>query len=119
MQLYRRSSHVTVANVTVWGSQQWPNNDGVDFGARCCASSTSGPPCPMFSSAPRAAESCAHVVYRNVSSFTGDDGIVFGSGNCNEMLHPWPGGSPGPTTDVLIENCTLSSYSCVSCAQPP
>ena len=86
-QLYRRSQYVSIVNVTVWGSQQWPNNDGVDF------------------------ESCVHVIYRNVSSFTGDDGVVFGSGNCNEMLNPWPGGAPGPTEDVLVENCTLSSYS--------
>lgn len=32
MQLYRRSTRVSIENVTVWGSQQWPNNDGVDFG---------------------------------------------------------------------------------------
>jgi hypothetical protein len=31
-QLYRRSTGISIVNVTVWGSQQWPNNDGVDFG---------------------------------------------------------------------------------------
>jgi polygalacturonase len=42
-QLYRRCNGVVVENTTVWGSQQWPNNDGCDF------------------------ESCIDVVYRNVS----------------------------------------------------
>lgn len=38
MQLYRRSTGVRIENVTVWGSQQWPNNDGVDFGELPCVS---------------------------------------------------------------------------------
>lgn len=88
-QLYRQSSRVRLENVSVWGSQQWPNNDGVDF------------------------ESCDDVVVRNASFFTGDDGIVFASGNTNTMLHPWPQppGAYSPTKDVLIENATISSYS--------
>jgi polygalacturonase len=50
---------------------------------------------------------------RNVSSFTGDDGIVLASGNCNDMRVPWPEpwGAYSPTRDVLIENCTISSFS--------
>ena len=64
-QLYRRTTNLLLENVTVWGSQQWPNNDGVDL------------------------ESCTNVTIRNWTSFTGDDGIVFGSGNCNNMRVPW------------------------------
>lgn len=88
-QLYRRSNRVRLVNMSVWGSQQWPNNDGVDF------------------------ESCADVVVRNVSMFTGDDSVVLASGNCNTMARPWPEppGAYSPTRDVLIENVTLSSYS--------
>ena len=88
-QLYRRTSNVLLANVSVWGSQQWGNNDGVDF------------------------ESCAGVVVRDSTFFTGDDGIVLASGNCNNMRVPWPEarGNYTPTRDVLIDNVTLSSYS--------
>lgn len=88
-QLYRRTSNVLLANLSVWGSQQWGNNDGVDF------------------------ESCAGVVVRDSTFFTGDDGIVLASGNCNDMRVPWPEpyGAYSPTRDVLIENVTLSSYS--------
>ena len=88
-QLYRRTAGVLLANLTVAGSQQWPNNDGVDF------------------------ESCAGVVVRNSSFFTGDDCIVLASGNCNDMRVPWPEpfGAYSPTRDVLIENVTLSSSS--------
>jgi polygalacturonase len=79
-QLYRRTSGVLLANLTVWGSQQWPNNDGVDF------------------------ESCTGVVVRNSTFFTGDDGIVLASGNCNTLPSPWPEppAAYSPTRDVLI-----------------
>ena len=88
-QLYRRVKNVSLEDLVVWGSQQWPNNDGVDF------------------------ESCVGVLMRNVSSFTGDDGVVLASGNCNTMREPWPEpwGAYSPTRDVLIENCTISSFS--------
>jgi len=88
-QLYRRTSNVLLANLSVWGSQQWGNNDGVDF------------------------ESCTNVTVRDSVFFTGDDGIVLGSGNCNDMRVPWPEpwGNYSPTRDVFIENVTLSSYS--------
>jgi len=88
-QLYRRVRNVSLEDLVVWGSQEWPNNDGVDF------------------------ESCAGVLMRNVSSFTGDDGVVLASGNCNDMRVPWPEpwGAYSPTRDVLIENCTISSFS--------
>ena len=88
-QLYRRVRNVTLEDLVVWGSQEWPNNDGVDF------------------------ESCQGVVMRNVTSFTGDDGVVLASGNCNNMREPWPEpwGAYSPTRDVLIENCTISSFS--------
>jgi hypothetical protein len=87
--LYRRVRNVTLEALAVWGSPEWPNNDGVDF------------------------ESCAGVRVANVSSFTGDDGIVLASGNCNDLREPWPEpwGHYSPTRDVLIENCTLSSFS--------
>ena len=88
-QLYRRTANVLLANLSVWGSQQWGNNDGVDF------------------------ESCANVTVRDSAFFTGDDGIVLASGNCNDMRVPWPEpwGHYTPTRDVLIQNVTLSSYS--------
>ena len=88
-QLYRRVTNVSLVDLVVWGSQQWPNNDGVDF------------------------ESCRGVLMRNVSSFTGDDGVVLASGNCNDMRVPWPEpwGHYTPTRDVVIENSTFSSYS--------
>ena len=88
-QLYRRVRNVTLDSITVWGSQQWPNNDGVDF------------------------ESCEGVRVRNSSFFTGDDSIVLASGNCNEMSSPWPEpvGNYTPTRDVIIENCVISSHS--------
>jgi polygalacturonase len=88
-QLYRRVVNVTLDSLIVFGSQQWPNNDGVDF------------------------ESCIDVVVRNWTSFTGDDGIVFGSGNCNTMKTPWPEpyGNYTPTRNVLIDGAIISSYS--------
>lgn len=61
--LYRRTHNVAVLNVSVWGSQQWPNNDGVDF------------------------ESCVNVTVRNWTSFTGDDGIVLASGTATTCAH--------------------------------
>ena len=88
-QLYRRTTDILLENVTVWGSQQWPNNDGVDF------------------------ESCRNVTVRNWTSFTGDDGIVLASGNCNDMRVPWPEpvGNYTPTAHVLLEGAVISSYS--------
>jgi polygalacturonase len=87
--LFRRVTGVTWVNVTVWGSQQWPNNDGVDL------------------------ESTSEVWFRNVSIFTGDDNIVFASGNTNDIPEPWPQppGAYTPTANVLIEDVALSSYS--------
>jgi hypothetical protein len=88
-QLYRLVNNVTLENLNVLGSQQWPNGDGVDF------------------------ESCATVLVRNCTFFTGDDGIVLASGNCNNMSAPWPEppGAYSPTRDVLIEDTVISSYS--------
>jgi polygalacturonase len=88
-QLYRRCTNVLLADVAVFGAQQWPNNDGVDF------------------------ESCANVTVRDYKSVTGDDGIVLASGNCNQMREPWPEScnAYSPTRDVLIERATLSSHS--------
>lgn len=75
--------------MTVAGSQQWPNNDGVDF------------------------ESCINVTVRNWVSFTGDDGIVLASGNCNDMRVPWPEpyGAYTPTRNVSIDGAVISSFS--------
>lgn len=88
-QLYRRVRGVSLLNMYVWGSQQWANNDSVDF------------------------ESCSDVLVQNYTSFTGDDGIVLASGNTNNLQHPWPEapGEYSPTTRVRILNATLSSYS--------
>ena len=88
-QLYRRVVNVTLDSLNVVGSQQWPNNDGVDF------------------------ESCINVTVTNWTSFTGDDGIVFGSGNCNSMRVPWPEpwGNYTPTKNVLVDGAIISSYS--------
>lgn len=88
-QLYRRCSNVLLEHVDVFGAQQWPNNDGVDF------------------------ESCANVTVRDYSSVTGDDGIVLASGNCNAMREPWPEScnAYSPTRGVLIERARLSSHS--------
>jgi polygalacturonase len=88
-QLYRRTARVLLANMSVWGSQQWPNNDSVDL------------------------ESCADVTIVNYTSFTGDDGVVLASGNTNNLQHPWPepAGRYSPTLNVLVENATISSYS--------
>jgi polygalacturonase len=88
-QLYRRCINVLLEGVAVFGAQQWPNNDGVDF------------------------ESCANVTVRDYTSVTGDDGIVLASGNCNAMRAPWPEtcNAYSPTRDVLIERARISSHS--------
>lgn len=58
-------------------------------------------------------ESCRNVTIRNYTSFTGDDGIVLGSGNCNDMRVPWPepAGAYTPTSHVTVDGAVLSSYS--------
>ena len=85
-QLYRRVNGLILENNVIFGSQQWPNNDGIDL------------------------ESSQNVVMRNVSSFTGDDGLVFSYRHTNGLKNPWSV-PVGPTRNVLIENCTFSSYS--------
>jgi len=83
-QLYRRCFDVLLQRLTVTGSQQWGNNDGVDF------------------------ESGGRIQVLDSYFKTGDDGIVFASGNTN----PNRVNSPGlPLTDVLVRNCTISSKS--------
>lgn len=85
--LFRRVNNVLWENVTVWGSQQWPNNDGCDL------------------------ESVNGAVMRNCTLLTGDDSLCLTSGHTNGMKNQsWPG-PVTPTANVLIENCTLSSYS--------
>ena len=83
-QLYRRCTDVLLRGITVLGSQQWANNDGVDF------------------------ESGSRIRVLDSVFVVGDDGIVLASGNTNSNR----AASPGlPTTDVLIRNCTISSKS--------
>ena len=86
-QLYRNVRKLRIENVSIFGSQQWPNNDGLDL------------------------ESCQDVVVKNVDSFTGDDGIIFSSGNTNNMLHPLNPSQITPCQNILVENCRFSSYS--------
>ncbi len=83
-QLYRRCVNVLLQGITVTGSQLWGNNDGVDF------------------------ESGAGIKVLDSYFRTGDDGIVFASGNTNQNRV----NSPGlPLTDVVVRNCTISSKS--------
>ena len=83
-QLYRRCVDVLLQRITVLGSSQWGNNDGVDF------------------------ESGSRVQILDSVFSTGDDGIVFASGNTNPNRVPSPG---LPLRDVEVRNCTISSKS--------
>ena len=84
-QLYRRCNDVLLRDITVLGSQLWGNNDGVDF------------------------ESGERIRVLDSTFITGDDGIVFASGNTN----PNRVSSPGlPVRDVIVQNVTISSKSC-------
>ena len=83
-QLYRRCSDVLLQGIRVLGSQLWGNNDGVDF------------------------ESGSRIRVLDSIFSTGDDGIVFASGNTNANRVSSPG---LPLTDVVVRNCTLSSKS--------
>jgi polygalacturonase len=80
--------NVIIDNVTISGSLQWPNNDGIDL------------------------ESGRNITLSNLNISTGDDGIVFVSGNTNNMNHPWPESPPYmPLTNVLVTNCDVQSHS--------
>jgi hypothetical protein len=84
-QLYRRCNDVLLQNITVTGSQLGGNNDGVDF------------------------ESGERLRVLDSTFITGDDGIVFASGNTNQNRV----NSPGlPVKNVLVSNVTISSKSC-------
>lgn len=82
--LYRRVQNLIVDKVKISGSLQWPNNDGIDL------------------------ESGNNITLSNLNISTGDDGIVFVSGNTNNMNHPWPESSPYmPLYNVLVTNCDV------------
>ena len=82
--LYRRCSNVLINNLTITGSIQWPNNDGIDL------------------------ESGSNITVSNLNISVGDDGIVFVSGNTNNMRTPWPEQAPyTPLKDVHIVNITI------------
>ena len=83
-QLYRRCDDVTLQGITVTGDQRWGNNDGVDF------------------------ESGSRIRVLDSYFRTGDDCIVFASGNTNANRVSSPG---LPLRDVIVRNCTLSSKS--------
>ena len=84
--LLRRSSHATVDGLVIRGSQQWPNNDGMDI------------------------ESGVNITLRNLDIETGDDCIAMRSGPCNALRTPWAAPLP-PLRGVTVSNCTLSSSS--------
>ena len=91
-QLYRRCSDVLLERLTVIGSSQWGNNDGVDF------------------------ESGRNIVVRDSDFDVGDDGIVFASGNTNPVRLKAPcfnttAVTAPPLENVLVENCSIRSHS--------
>jgi len=57
---------VIIDYLKISGSVIWPNNDGIDL------------------------ESGFNITLTNLDISPGDDGIVFVSGNTNNMNHPWP-----------------------------
>jgi polygalacturonase len=86
--LFRRVTNLMIDNITITGSLQWPNNDGIDL------------------------ESGTNMTLSNLNISTGDDGIVFVSGNTNNMNTPWPEEVPyTPLSKVLVTNCHVQSHS--------
>lgn len=86
--LYRRCDNVIIDNITITGSKLWPNNDGIDL------------------------ESGSNISITNTVISVGDDGIVFVSGNTNNMNHPWPEAAPyTPLKNVYVANCSIESHS--------
>lgn len=86
--LMRRTENVAITNLTISGSLKWPNNDGIDL------------------------ESGNNITLANLNISTGDDGIVFVSGNTNNMNHPWPEQAPyTPLSGVVVRDCEVQSHS--------
>jgi polygalacturonase len=87
--LYRRVSHVWISDLIISGSLHWPNNDGIDL------------------------ESGYNITIQYLNISTGDDGIVFVSGNTNTLHSPWPEeiSSYTPLHHVIIQYCEIQSKS--------
>jgi polygalacturonase len=90
--LYRRCSNVWVDRLRISGSLLWPNNDGIDL------------------------ESGSNITLSNLDISVGDDGIVFASGNTNNMNHPWPEPVPYSALQVLTHvcGCRVGVRACMS-----
>ena len=85
--LFRRCSHVVLRGLDVYGDVRWPNNDGVDF------------------------ESVYNATITQCSFDTGDDGIVFSSGNTNPLRQPFRP-QPPPTTELAtVSDVRIRSHS--------
>lgn len=85
--LFRRSSNVSLRRMNVTGDSRWPNNDGVDF------------------------ESCTGMVVEDSLFTTGDDGIVFSSGNTNTQRVPFTPQPPPPCEGAVVRNVSIESHS--------
>jgi len=85
--LFRRCSDVALRRMNVTGDSRWPNNDGVDF------------------------ESCADMAVEDCAFTTGDDGIVFSSGNTNAQRVPFAPQPPPPCERAVVRNVSIESHS--------
>ena len=85
--LFRRCSDIHIDRVEVFGDSRWPNNDGVDF------------------------ESCSDIHLENSRFDTGDDGVVFSSGNTNVQRIPFRPQPPPPTERAVVRNVFVRSHS--------
>jgi hypothetical protein len=85
--LFRRAENVRMQYLDVYGDSRWPNNDGVDF------------------------ESVVGISVLDSVFNTGDDGIVFDSGNCNNLRVPFLPQPPPATRSAVLRNLTIKSHS--------
>eukprot|EP00756_Hemistasia_phaeocysticola_P052663 Hpha_TRINITY_DN27933_c0_g1::TRINITY_DN27933_c0_g1_i1::g.44972::m.44972 len=85
--LFRRCTDVRLHLLDVYGDSRWPNNDGVDF------------------------ESCSGMEVLDSVFNTGDDGIVFSSGNTNALRVPFTPQPPPPCENAVVRNVSLRSHS--------
>jgi polygalacturonase len=85
--LFRRCADVALRRLNVTGDSRWPNNDGVDF------------------------ESASDIVVEDCLFSTGDDGLVFSSGNTNDLRLPFAPQPPPPCERALVRNVSVVSHS--------
>jgi polygalacturonase len=85
--LFRRCSDVVLRRLNVTGDSRWPNNDGVDF------------------------ESASDIAVEDCLFATGDDGIVFSSGNTNDLRLPFMPQPPPPCERAWVRNVSITSHS--------